>query len=314
MHLRFSAVPSLMKKLIALLVAALLLIEPATAWNKPGHMVMGAMIYQLLKGSDPEALIKLVALLKQHPQYESLWLPQIKQFTQSQEEAEQYLLMLAARWPDDARGSEYSHSDWHYVNFPFKPAYNKGTTPVSIGGNLIEAYEENVAILKGNAAESEKAVALCWVLHLAGDIHQPLHSSTYIAEKFPQGDRGGNLFFVKARTEDKGVNLHSFWDGLITGTPRYRETLNIATELRNRSDFKRAALRELGISNIKGWALESFAVAREKTYLNGQLEGGTSKEEAALLPAGYPKASKAIAERQLVLASYRMSDLLASLY
>jgi hypothetical protein len=65
---------------------------------------------------------------------------------------------------------------------------------------------------------------------------------------------------------------------------------------------------------MNGWALESFAVAREKVYLNGQLEGGTSKEEGALLPAGYPKASKTIAERQLVLACYRMSYLLANLY
>jgi hypothetical protein len=221
--------------------------------------------------------------------------------------------MLAARWPDDARGSEYSRSDWHYVNFPFKPADNKATTPVSLGGNLIKAYEENVAILKGDAVESEKAVALCWVLHLVGDIHQPLHSSTYISAQFPQGDRGGNLFFVKARTEDKGVNLHTFWDGLITGSPRFRETLNIATELRKRPDLKRAAFRELATGNIKGWALESYAVAKEKAYLNGQLEGGASKGEGALLPAGYPKASKAIAERQLVLASYRMSDLLGSL-
>ncbi len=294
-------------------MAALLLIEPTAAWNKPGHMVMGAMTFQLLKGSDPKALVKLVALLKQHPQYESLWLPQIKQFTQSQEEADQYLLMLAARWPDNARGSEYSHSDWHYVNFPFKPA-DKATTPVSIEGNLIKAYEENVAILKGDAAESEKAVALCWVLHLVGDIHQPLHSSTYITAQFPQGDRGGNLFFVKAKEDAKGVNLHSFWDGLISGSPRFRETLNIATELRNRSDFKRVALRELHIHDIEEWALKSFAVAREKAYLSGQLEGGTSKEEGALLPAGYPKTSKAVAERQLVLACYRMSDLLTNLY
>ncbi len=82
-------------------------------------------------------------------------------------------------------GARNSHSDWHYVNFPFKPADNTATTPVSIGGNLLEAYEENLAILKGEARESDKAVALCWVLHLAGDIHQPLHSSTYITAQFP---------------------------------------------------------------------------------------------------------------------------------
>jgi hypothetical protein len=65
---------------------------------------------------------------------------------------------------------------------------------------------------------------------------------------------------------------------------------------------------------MKGWALESFAVAKKKVYLDGQLKAGASKEEGALLPAGYPKESKAVAERQLVLACYRMSDLLESLF
>ncbi len=78
-------------------------------------MVTGAMTYQLLRGSNSEAFARVIAILKHHPQYESLWLPQIKQFTQSQQEADVYLLMLAARWPDDARDSEYNRSDWHYV-------------------------------------------------------------------------------------------------------------------------------------------------------------------------------------------------------
>lgn len=302
-----------MKKFIALLLATLLLIEPAAAWNKPGHMVTGAITYQLLKESDPGALVKLVDLLRQHPQYESMWLPQIKQFTSSQEEADQYLFMLAARWPDDARDSEYNHSDWHYVNFPFRHGQSV-TAPASIGGKLIEAYGENLAIIKGDAAASRKAVALCWILHLVGDLHQPLHTSTLISEQFPEGDRGGTRFYVKARGDSRTISLHAFWDDLITGTPRFREALNVATGLRNRRAFKRSAFGELATLGFNEWAMESYGLARNKAYLGGKLQGGDSKEEGAQLPADYSKAAKAVAERQAVLACHRLSNLLASLY
>ncbi len=60
-------------------------------------MVTGALVYQLLKQSDDKTLFQLLALFKQHPHYQSLWLFQIEKITQTQEEADQYQLMLAAR-------------------------------------------------------------------------------------------------------------------------------------------------------------------------------------------------------------------------
>jgi hypothetical protein len=181
-------------------------------------------------------------------------------------------------------------------------------------GRLLDAYAQNVEILKGQAAESKKAVALWWILHLVGDVHQPLHSVTYQSTQFPQGDRGGSRFYIKARQEANTISLHKFWDDLITSTPRFRETLNLATELRNRPAFARSAYPQLAASDFKAWALESYGLAAKKAYLNGDLQSGQSKEEGVVLPATYAKEAKAVAERQVVLASYRMSDLLASLF
>ena len=63
-----------------------------------------------------------------------------------------------------------------------------------------------------NAADTTKAVALAWLLHLVGDIHQPLHCSSRVTpdEALPRGDAGGNTFRL-----DDNRNLHGYWDRIL---------------------------------------------------------------------------------------------------
>ena len=69
---------------------------------------------------------------------------------------------------------------------------------------------------------------LRFLIHVIGDIHQPLHASTFFSEKYPEGDRGGNLFMVQF--QNKTVNWHSVWDSqfseveAIGGYPRHALT------------------------------------------------------------------------------------------
>ena len=48
--------------------------------------------------------------------------------------------------------------------------------------------------------DEEKAIYLTWLMHLVGDIHQPLHCTAVFREQFPNGDKGGNDAFVRIRT------------------------------------------------------------------------------------------------------------------
>lgn len=77
--------------------------------------------------------------------------------------------------------------------------------------NIIRAIKANLAGLHSDErTDSEKAVHQCWVLHLVGDAHQPLHSSALVSRTtFPDGDRGGNLIKVGSS------NLQSLWDRLL---------------------------------------------------------------------------------------------------
>ena len=76
--------------------------------------------------------------------------------------------------------------------------------------NVVIGIDYNAAVLSNASAPAPaRAIALCWVLHLVGDIHQPLHTgSLYTASLFETGDRGGNAI----RIDDS--NLHSCWERL----------------------------------------------------------------------------------------------------
>ena len=110
-------------------VALLLLIAPtALAWNAGGHMVSASIAYDVLKQDDPATLARVLDLLRQHPQFADHFAPKLD--TVPADARERYLLMLAARWPDDVRrNKQYHHGSWHYVNLPYSPRIEIGTGP-----------------------------------------------------------------------------------------------------------------------------------------------------------------------------------------
>ena len=68
-------------------------------------MVSGAIAYSNLQQTAPGKIQKVVALLKSHPEYSSRWQPELEKAPLTDAEKDQYLFMLAARWPDDIRGA-----------------------------------------------------------------------------------------------------------------------------------------------------------------------------------------------------------------
>ena len=107
------------------------------------------------------------------------------------------------------RNKQYHHGSWHYINLPYSPGGQEvRPTPIQ---NILTAYAENVRIAQGNSSPAEKAVALCWLFHLVGDVHQPLHTVALFTPAYPEGDRGGNLAFARVRAGGAILNLHQLW-------------------------------------------------------------------------------------------------------
>lgn len=305
-----------MRKLATLLSLALLALpSPAHAWNKSGHMVSAAIAYRVLEKESPETLAKVIALLEEHPLYAAMWEGRLESVPA--QERDLYLFMLAARWPDDMRDDHDfdEFAVWHYINLPLKPEGQPASVhtaePPEI--NIRYAFNKNLEVLKNSQADDgAKAIALCWLFHLLGDVHQPLHTVTLFTTDFPKGDRGGTRFYIRAKPDTSVISLHKYWDDLIIGTERYQSVRNRAIGLHLRPSLSRQKLTELGEhGDFEQWLrLESFELAKTIVYRNGKLAGSASRDSAPPLPANYAARAKTVAERRVVLAGYRLADLL----
>jgi hypothetical protein len=234
----------------------------------------------------------------------------------------------------------YGHSNWHFIDLP----YVEPTTRAAGGDaaaaaaavappadaadagpgphNAVEALAACVAELKDPATKpDQRAVDICWINHLVGDLHQPLHAASMFSAQFPKGDAGGNdeTVLKDARYTNTRTNLHLLWDSLpgdfytddpiryeamgLHGDPRYARS-TFAEQLAKGADFM-------------AWAKESHQLAVDDAYLDGQLKfaaGGRGGRQVngnvPGVPPGYMWTAEHIALRQVTLAGYRLADVL----
>jgi hypothetical protein len=303
------------RKLLVIVGAILLVAGPGLAWNRAGHMAMGAIAYDDLQRTSPAAVARVVAILRQHPQYATRWKPQLE--SMSAQDQERYLFMLAARWPDDIRGDKaFDHPLWHYIDYPYRPPGQPASVPAPPPDkeNLVAAFQQNVAVVQSTAPDAEKAVALCWIFHLLGDSHQPLHAVSLFTTQFPDGDRGGNLIFIRPDPASPATqNLHAYWDNILLTDDTYDPAGARATVLE--SGYPRPSLSELSETNLETWVhQESFDLAVSAVYRQGTLKFSSDKDQGTPLAPDYQAAAKGIAERRLVLSAYRLADFLTKTF
>ena len=102
--------------------------------------------------------------------------------------------MQASRWADDIRTQDKAQNrpSWHYINLLFKPegqpADVQVTEPEPV--NILSAMAENESVVNNESNPERKAIALAWLFHLVGDIHQPLRAVQLFTVDYPKGDRG----------------------------------------------------------------------------------------------------------------------------
>jgi hypothetical protein len=154
---------------------------------------------------------------------------------------------------------------------------------------------------------------MCWLLHLVGDIHQPLHCVAFFSAEYPTGDQGGNLRLVK--DGETPINLHAYWDNLLGSDTSYGGVKSNA-EILSRAEYGRDRYaKELGRTKYMEWAEEGSALAWEHVYLAGDLPGlvpdrqsPEKKKDAPALPRGYAESAQRMARRQAALAGFRLAD------
>jgi len=146
---------------------------------------------------------------------------------------------------------------WHYVNFPFDTKYENSQKDKK--GDIVMGIEHCVNALKDpSTSQKDKVFYLKFLVHLIGDLHQPLHVGR-------KEDKGGND--IKVLWHYKKSNLHRVWDTDMI------EFYNMSyTELsKNTKNLSRAQIESISEGSILDWTYESQALAK-KIYKSAKMD------------------------------------------
>jgi hypothetical protein len=286
------------KSIVSLL--GLCAIAPAAhAWGDEGHEVIGLIAAHYL---DPAVRTKVNTILAGDKTH-------LTATTQIDQEA-----TWADKFRDSDRNTTKVHynqtHNWHFVDLelsgpdltsacfgrPALPA-KKVASHGPANDCVVDKIDEFTAELKNpKTSKTERRLALEFVLHFVGDVHQPLHASD-------DHDQGGNLKTVTAPGLASN-NLHHDWDTPFVSALGASEAA-IAQQLI--SNITAAQRTQWSSGSAADWAQESFGVSKAHAY--GLLPTATTPNHYALTQA-YVTDAEAVVAEQLSRAGVRLAFVL----
>ena len=166
-------------------------------------------------------------------------------------------IAMASNWPDFIKSdTSFKYLDtWHYINFEKGLSYDQMKNVLKIDtGKVNDAYAAIVFLTKElkrkNLAMSKKQMYLKLLIHIVGDVHQPLHVS-------PVGSTGGND--IKLQWFGQNSNLHRVWDSDLIDFQQlsyteYTNYLNHTTV---------AERKKLQSEPVSKWIYDSYVIAQD---------------------------------------------------
>ena len=204
-----------------------------------------------------------------------------------------------ASWADEIKDYPWGRklAAWHFDDVPLceAPDYarycrNGRCASAQIGAQLALLGDARATLRRRNEA-------LKWIVHLMGDLHQPLHAST-------RRDRGGNLvpvsYFGKTDNPPYGpMNLHAIWDIYLV-----QRASPVPIGAAERSAMERGTLAD--------WVTESHALARDVAYaaLPGHSSCAHVPHEALEIGEAYARVAVPVIEMQIRRAGVRLARIL----
>ena len=254
-----------MKKLVCILLFIPLMMGQAFAWGQNGHRAVGLIAEQHLK---KKAKKKVMKILKDNS------------------------LAEVSVWMDDIKSDKaYDHThDWHWVTIPAGMKYEQ--TEKNPNGDIIMKIEELVRALKDDdLSEKQQQEYLKYLVHLVGDLHQPLHVGK-------EGDSGGNA--VKLQWFGQPSNLHRVWDSdMIDGKNLSFSELAYFVGTPDKDQVK-----QWQSTSVRDWAYESVGL-RNQVY---------KLPEDGKLGYRYSYDNFGTVEQRILQAGIRLAGLLNEIY
>lgn len=201
-------------------------------------------------------------------------------------------LAESTTWMDRVRSSdEYGHTrDWHWVTIP--PGETYAEAEKNPNGDIIAALERKIGALKeGGLEEKREWEMLKMVIHMVGDIHQPLHVGT-------GEDLGGNR--VDVEWMGSSSNLHRLWDsGMISSWSL--DHLELTRAINHPTE---ELVRQWQSATVREWAGESVTY-RDQVY---------DLPEDGKIGWQYRNKNFAAVEKRLLQAGVRLAGVLNDIY
>lgn len=311
---------SSLMKIIFGLFFVLIFCTSVFAWDDAGHKISTEIAW---RNMTPAAREKAIALLLTAPENSGI-LNLLAFDSRSLATRQEQMFYTTATWADlirdknfPVRNKEFHHGSWHYMDTFWRDANGRVEIVTDLKPDEQNAVERLFALEKTlrdpMQANAERAVALAWILHLAGDIHQPLHCSGRVTTLEPTGDQGGNLFLITPVDAQKSDNLHWYWDSILTrSTPRINDEADSTYIARLASGLTKKHLAKEFADKLKSgkydqWQQEGFEFATKEVY-------PASLKRNEMPSENYRKRAAAIAEQRLALAGYRMADLFNQIF
>lgn len=311
------------KGLMGLTLAAVLLAlqTAALAWDDTGHMVVSYIAYSRL---TPAAKARIDRLLIPPPPPPGVRFPD-RGFVFFCER--NYDPVMIANWMDDLRDNSLSDplKPWHFINFnpifdgippkQIKPDKENVLKRVNWALMMLEAGK-NFDKTPTKSDDRANAELLGYLIHLVGDMHQPLHCTTRYSTKHPDGDAGGNLFPIDT---EKAKNLHSFWDAA-AGSFDFDKVQRppfgkLADQQKKIAEYATAVMKAYPADDNPEWK-KAMTPARWVRESNNDARnfGFSGITEGAKPDDEYVRKAQDVAKRRLAFAGYRLAEALNRIY
>jgi hypothetical protein len=286
------------------------------AWDEVGHKLTAYIAWQRM---TPEVRDRVFKILMSAPEDSDLNTPYDAYNSRSEEAKRLELFMYSSKWSDTVkdrsftvRHKKYNQDNWHYADIFWKQENGIATRISDFqvkSGVAVAKLSDFERILRGSSySNEEKSLAIAWMLHVGGDLHNPLHNASRVTALDPEGDQGGNRFVFRERNKtDFGLNLHSYWDGIIRIVkPRKNDECDIdylrpiAKKIMKKYRFENMSGR-LRLGDYAGWNDEGFQFLNSAVYTDELTRG-------SMPPKKYQKRAFKTSSELIALAGYRLGE------
>ena len=274
----------------ALAAALLLAAQGALAWGPQGHRTVGAIADRLL---TPAAQAEVLRLLQNdRDKFDA--------------PSGRTTLEAVSVWADELHGTPGARSSWHYDDVPICGSEEKARYCPD-GQCNTEQLKRLIGVLgDARAPPRERDEALKWVVHLVGDIHQPLHAAD-------NGDHGGNLVPVALEgVHTRGSeNLHRAWDNdLVQLVLHARNRQQPPPDIDALAAEASSLAQQVGQGSPESWSRESNNLARNVAYHYAGFACNSRPAGVVVLDAAYLDDAELVVRERLLLAGARLAALL----